>query len=843
MCKRLVLVLAALVVVSGLLPERPVAPVSGAVAPPFASLAAIVFPGSKAPTEFGVYLGYGLVLTNWHPWTVAGQDYLDDTPPSPAREVPAYDADGVADPGERALEMADCDGALTPAADAGEDCTPLARFEGAHIVFPLAGERSQTGPDLGELGDATTIPVGKLLYASEQYDIALFEVDASAVEKLGVPAARLTMVPTGADTPVRIAAVEAGAAGIAAALRSGDAQTLPATDTPAMPGPWRVASLVAAAEVTAPAGSPVFAAEGGDLIGLAWRGDAGETWITPTRTWIHALYAANDQIVSAALAGVLAEAITAPVDAPPTIGDPLIPTLGNAGIDVQHVTLKLDLDTDAGTIAGVATLHIRAVYDQLASFNLDAYDLDVQDVQIGGASVPFVAKEHKLVIELPAPLDYGSEFDAAITYQAAPQPYHSAYIPYFDVGMLHRDGRLFTYNEPDAAHTWFPCNDHPRDRATYDFYLRTAVPRQAVANGTLLDTTDNGDGTRTYHWQMPYPMASYLAEVAVGEYTVVADKTPDGISVRHYVYPGQEATARTVFSYSDDALVMLRGFFGPYPFDGYGHIVVPHQGVAIETQTLTTLPDGVLDSTEEGVYVIMVHEMAHQWIGNAVPLASWSDMWLKEGLATYVEWLAQAQRYGSSAATAARSTSEQTLLTDRRTSSLIAPAAGDLLGVASYDKGAWVFQMLRQEIGDEAFFKLLRTTVTTFTDRPISTLDFWRLAEEVSGQDLDAFFTQWLLRGGIPNLTLYWSATDAGADVLLCANAATDYRFALPLRFGDGTHSADAALDVTPGDQRVSLPLDFAPTTLAVDPDQLVLAQVQVQQIATLPGVCAAVGD
>ncbi|WP_162909930.1 M1 family metallopeptidase [Aggregatilinea lenta] len=839
MPRRFVLILAVMVMVVGLLPIRPAIPVSGAAEAPLASLAAIVFPGADTPTDFGVYLGHGLVLTNWHPWTAAGQGYLDSAPPSPAREVPEYDADGVADPGERALDMADCDGTLTPLDEAGADCTPLTRIEGASFAFPLAGTRAQAGPDAGALSGAAMIPVRELVYASQKYDIALFAVDAAAVEKLGVPAARLTMVSTGADFPVRIASLDA-VDGLAAALRSGDPVLLPATDTPAMPGPWRVESLVAA-EVTAPAGSPVFAAESGDLIGLAWRGDAGETWITPAAAWIHALYAANDQIGSQRLAGVLVDAVAAPVDAPPTIGDPLIPTLGNAGIDVLHVTLKLDLDPDAGTIAGVATLHIRAVYDQLASFNLDAYGLDIQDVQIGGASVPFVAKEHKLVIELPAPLAYGAEFDAAITYQAAPQPYHSAYIPYFDVGMLHRDGRLFTYNEPDAAHTWFPCNDHPRDRATYDFYLRTAMPDQAIANGTLLDTTDNGDGTRTYHWQMPYPMASYLAEVAVGEYTVVADKTPDGISVKHYVYPGQEATARTVFSYSDDALVMLRGFFGPYPFDAYGHIVVPHQGVAIETQTLTTLPDGVLDSTEEGVYVIMVHEMAHQWIGNAVPLASWSDMWLKEGLATYVEWLAQAQRYGNSAATAARSTSEQTLLTDRRTSSLIAPATGDLLGVASYDKGAWVFQMLRQEIGDEAFFNLLRATVTTFTDRPISTLDFWRLAEEVSGQNLDAFFTQWLLRGGIPNLTLYWSATDAGADVLLCANAATDYRFALPLRFGDGTRSMDAALDVAPGEQRVSLPFDFAPMTLAVDPDQLVLAQVQVQQIAALPDACAAV--
>ncbi|HML21703.1 MAG TPA: hypothetical protein PKD09_08655, partial [Aggregatilinea sp.] len=154
MPRRFVLILAVMVMVVGLLPIRPAIPVSGAADAPLASLVAIVFPGADTPTDFGVYLGHGLVLTNWHPWTAAGQGYLDGAPPSPGREVPEYDADGVADPGERALDMADCDGTLTPLDEAGADCTPLTRIAGAAFAFPLAGTRAQAGPDAGALSGA-----------------------------------------------------------------------------------------------------------------------------------------------------------------------------------------------------------------------------------------------------------------------------------------------------------------------------------------------------------------------------------------------------------------------------------------------------------------------------------------------------------------------------------------------------------------------------------------------------------------------------------------------------------------------------------------------------------------
>lgn len=834
MPKRLIVAALLLSLVAAALPPTGYAQKS---TPTVTSLAALMLPDNPAqPAAYGVYLGHGLVLTNWHPWTLDGDEYVADSPAlSPSRQLARYDDDGVLDPGEHLLSLADCSGAWTPLADAGPECAPFARLAGAGVVFPLAGDT----------WDSTPVPVDRLVYASREYDIALIAVNALAVEARGVLPARLSLVPTGIDHAALAATQTADLPVIAPVTCNGSPERLPADTTQhaALTGPWRVPSLVVDASDPLPAGSPVFDRESGDLIGLAWRTGGSKTqpesWITPAVLWIHDLYAANDAIGSEALAAVLQNATLAPVDGTPTLDDPIAPGLGNGGIDVLHYALDLALDPGAGTLAGSVTLDVRVTSHRLTTFSLDAYGLAVEHVTIDGADAPFVVKEHKLVVELPAPLNYGATFQAVITYSAAPRPYASRYMPYYQTGVVVDAGRMSALNEPDAAHSWFPCNDHPADRATYDFRLRVAEPLKAIANGQLIVVTPHDDGTQTFVWQMPYPMTTYLALIAAADYAAVTHQSPSGIPVQNYVYRQDAIAGSAVFGYAGEALVMLEQWFGPYPFASYGHVVVPRDSMALETQTMTAMPDSVLTMSEQDLFALVVHELAHQWYGNTVSLASWQDIWLNEGFATYAEWLAREARYGASSSLAARTVSEQALISDSRTTPLAVPQPGELFGTASYDKGAWVLTMLRQQIGDDAFFTLLRTYATTYAGRPTSTLDFWQLAESVSGQDLAWFFDQWLLQaGGIPRYTLYWTETAAGADVLLCATQPGDYRLALPLRFAGHAQTGDVLLAVDGTTARDSYPLPFAPASLTADPDQTVLAQVQVQPIAVLPNAC-----
>jgi len=252
------------------------------------------------------------------------------------------------------------------------------------------------------------------------------------------------------------------------------------------------------------------------------------------------------------------------------------------------------------------------------------------------------------------------------------------------------------------------------------------------------------------------------------------------------------------------------------------------------------MPDSVLGSTGEDVAPVIVHELAHQWFGDTVTLGTWIDIWLNEGFATYAEWLYREFGSGPDAAQAARTVSEQQLIGGSRATPLMAPAPAEMFDTTSYEKGAWLLDMLRRQIGDEAFFKLLKTYAMTFRDRPTDSLDFWQLAEEVSGQDLGWFFEQWLMQGGLPRYTLYWSGRDSGADVLLCATQPEQYRLDLPLRFTNQSQAGDAVLAVDGAQARASFPLDFMPAEVTPDPDQTVLAQVQVQPIAELPEACPA---
>ncbi|MBN1562874.1 MAG: M1 family metallopeptidase, partial [Anaerolineae bacterium] len=605
------------------------------------SLIEIIWPDTAAlPAQFGVYLGHGLILTNWHPWTLDGHIYADKKRTLAASwQVTHYDDDGVSDPGEWLLDR-------------------IGRIAGAGVTIP---------------GDTANdpLPVERLIYADRATDIALFTVDAATIEARGaIPAQLSAYLPESnllsAEAPVWIAtASDQGAAAVAGTLTTSNPELLPASEDRRLDGPWQVWSLRLTAPEQIPDGSPIFAAENSDLIGLVWRAEEGITpgahWVTPTAIWLHDLYAANEAIQNADLAAVLQNVTLTPVEGDLTLHDPLTPELGNAGIDVQHVALDLAFDLDTHTITGSAALDIRATAHGLQTFGLDATGLDIVRVTVDGVETSFTTKTNKLRLELANPVAFGTVFHAEIAYRAAPEPFRSPYMPGFDIGMFWGDAEnptVSTLDQPDGAQTWFPINDHPSDRATYEFRLRVPEPLTALANGTLTETRTHEDGSRTFVWRMDQPMASYLTVIAVADYIAVEDAAADGTPITHYVYADQAEIGRDLFSYTDDALTMLAAWFGPYPYAHYGHVVAPVEGMALETQTLTTMPDLVLDWSELEIYELMVHELAHQWYGNTVTPGVWSDIWLNEGFARYSQWLARDERFGAEAALAARSSSE-----------------------------------------------------------------------------------------------------------------------------------------------------------------------------------------
>ena len=425
------------------------------------------------------------------------------------------------------------------------------------------------------------------------------------------------------------------------------------------------------------------------------------------------------------------------------VGDPYFPGLGNGGYDVAHYDLALTWDADAGTLDGVATITAEATQD-LTRYDLDLSGLEVRSVEVDGRAAKVARHDRELVITPSRTLAEGAAFITVVTYDGTPTPISEG-TDLFDVGWQTNGREAFVVSEPSGAETFYPSNDHPTDKATYSFHV-TAPSDQTVAANGLLQGTRPGDGVTTWDYEARDPIASYLVQIAIGDYELVDGGTVAGIVVRHAIHRSILEEAKATVARTGEMLQVLEQIWGPYPFEAYGVLVVDEPlGFALETQTLTLLGSDI-GTAGRGAEVILLHEMSHQWVGDSVSLASWKDIWLNEGFATYSEWLWTERTGGPSAARQARS----------RFGTLNVPPGDpgndELFGDSVYVRGGRTLQAVREAVGDAAFFRILRAWPVEHRYASASTADFEALVERESGQDLHALFEQWLFDPTEPSL-------------------------------------------------------------------------------------------
>ena len=423
------------------------------------------------------------------------------------------------------------------------------------------------------------------------------------------------------------------------------------------------------------------------------------------------------------------------VDAADGLDDPYFPGLGGAGIDVEHYDLTLDITGDGARIDGTATLTVTTTED-LASFTLDLIGLDVGGVTVNGVGAEFERDDRELRIRPPEPLAAGTTATVAVDYGGEPRPVDTESLGPVGWLRLPEGAGSYVIGEPEGAATWFPANDHPSDKATFSFDLTVPPGVEAVANGILLEST----GTR-WAWSMRQPMATYLAQVAVGQFTLTSEDGPGGVTIRNAF---ADSVAGEVGGAFDEQAAMLEFFssqFGPYPFDAYGALVVDVPlGLALETQTLSLFGAVFIDEA------VVAHELAHQWYGDSVTASRWQDIWLNEGFATYAQWL-WLEEDGGPSVTEQAAAAHAGLRSDVRPGD---PGPARLFDVAVYDRGALTLHALRVDVGDDAFATILRRWAAERAGGNGTTDDLVALAEEVSGRQLDALFDAWLYEPGLP---------------------------------------------------------------------------------------------
>jgi len=440
--------------------------------------------------------------------------------------------------------------------------------------------------------------------------------------------------------------------------------------------------------------------------------------------------------------------LPAPVAGSPGMGDPYYPNWGNGGYDVGKYIIALEVDPLANTVKGSTTITATAT-ERLSSFNLDLHGLTVESVNVNDEPAEYSRNEDELTIKPSTILELDEQFAVVVKYSGTPELIASNPIDIY-MGWSHTEaGAINVWGEPDAAFTWFPNNNHPRDKAAYRFEITVPKPWVVAATGTLKETKESGDKT-LFVWEMDKLMATYLASITIDQYEMVTQAGPSGVTIRNYFPADFSSSRRLNYNTLPAMLDFFIELYGPYPFNEYGVVVSSEDGLckdvaglALEAQSLSV--HCPIMNFEE----VIAHELAHQWFGDSVSLENWKDIWLKEGFATYAQWLWISKNEPAALARVIKNRDNMFFDTDFPVGK---PSPENLYTDDSYTGGALVLHALRLKLGDDAFFKTLRTYAERYQYSNAGTDEFMAVAEEVSGQDLKEFFDLWVFSNRLPDM-------------------------------------------------------------------------------------------
>ena len=427
-------------------------------------------------------------------------------------------------------------------------------------------------------------------------------------------------------------------------------------------------------------------------------------------------------------------------------GDPYLPTSGNGGYRVERYDLALDYRLATNRLDAIAT--ITAVSTQaLSRFTLDLSRLRASKVRIDGKKASISQSPGKLAILPATTIAANQRFTVVIDYSGAPAPRRS---PWGLVGWEELSDGILVAAQPSGAPTWFPCNDLPTDKASYGIRVTTDAAYTVVANGRLVSRSEVA-GRGVWQFEQSEPTASYLATVQIGRYAT-AHLDLDGVAGTLAFPPALTAPIATDMARLPEMMAFFQKTFGPYPFEGYSVIVTPDVlEIPLEAQGSAIFGSNHADGTG-GSERLVAHELAHQWFGNSVGLASWQHIWLNEGFACYSEWLWSEHKGAASADALARSTRNRlaALPTDIRVGN---PSPSLMFDDRVYKRGALTLHALRLSIGDEAFFALLLEWTTEHRHSTVVTDDFIALAVRHGGVGVEKLLASWLFALPVPEFT------------------------------------------------------------------------------------------
>lgn len=503
-------------------------------------------------------------------------------------------------------------------------------------------------------------------------------------------------------------------------------------------------------------------------------------------------------------------------------------------VDINHLRLDLKIDLPAKTVDSRAALSLTVLRDA-KTIALDAVNFQVRGCQwleagaMQAVAVPFRQEKGKLILVPSSGFKAGTQATLLVDYLVK-NPKDGLF--FFGPGPGDTETPLMVWSqgESNGNRHWIPCLDHPVERQTSELVATIEKGNEVISNGRLVTRQDNSDNTTTFHWKQDNSHPSYLITLVAGKFDVTQEKAGD-IPLLYYVPKGTKGDVAKTFGRTREMMEFFQRRFGTrYPWEKYAQVVVEQfTSGGMENTSATTLNDRVLvderallDYDPDG---LIAHELAHQWWGDLVTCRDWAHLWLNEGFASFSEVIwsehhegAEKGKYDLLRKMRAALEGGSRPIVDRRYGD-----PRDMFDNRAYPKGAWMLQMLRAKLGEEVFWKAVRNWAERNRFKSAETADFRRVLEDTSGLDLERFFTEFLERGGHPEVKV---AVDYNAEAKTLEikleqtqkNEPYDLKVPVLIYLDNGQKQVET-VQLAERKSTTRIKLDHAPVTWEIDPE------------------------
>jgi aminopeptidase N len=515
----------------------------------------------------------------------------------------------------------------------------------------------------------------------------------------------------------------------------------------------------------------------------------------------------------------------------------------NLGIDIQHYQFKLWLSDRNDSIHSETTVVLNFKKAGIHQIRLDLTNVSselqgkgmmVASIISNGKMLSFSHRSDELLIVVPAS-SVGQQISIVIKYRGIP-----------DAGLAikqnrYNDRSFFSDNWPNLGHHWLPLVDHPYDKATCEFIVTAPAHYKVVSNGLLQEESMLLDGTRLTHWKQSVPIAPWLFVLGVAEFAVQYVDSFEGKSIETWVYrQDREAGFYDFQTPTKQALAFFSDYVGPFAYEKLANIQSNNSTGGMEAASAIMYSERSVNGKRDARWQdVIIHELAHQWFGDAVTESDWDDVWLSEGFATYFTLLYIEHSKGRDEFVRDLNASRIQIvnyLAKNPDAPIVHNQLSDMSKVTSaltYQKGAWVLHMLRELMGDVNFKKGIQSYYRKYFNANSTTTDFRQEMEKASGLDLQNFFTQWLYQTGTPVIKGKWLWNSKKQELTITLNQIQPNAFSIPLEIGvilTGSQNPEITrVDVSSKQSTFTIPASSKPTSVVLDPRTVLLGIFDIQ--------------